>query len=298
MSDIKIMKAVEYDKLPAKYKKATPFESITDETHWLQPKYDGCFGMAVIHDDPADSRMLSRTGEDYSASCGHILDELRSRVIGSGMNMVFPFVVLGEVWHPEWDFPKISGCFRRQSPSPELHFVACDLLPEGLTTPVPYSYRLSALMELVPIHAYCPGDYRTYTTENWTAWGTDAQTLARRLKENGQYDGAILRDPTKGYTIGLVKQGEVIKVKPLMSLDLRVWSRGWELGEKTGRKVWTIEVDYKGVKTSVGSGVPHNEEDVPLNNQIVEIECMGITEDGKLREPRFKGIRHDKESAD
>ena len=33
-------------------------------------------------------------------------------------------------------------------------------------------------------------------------------------------------------------------------------------------------------------------------NQIAEIEFMELTADGKLREPRFKGWRHDKEQPD
>ena len=126
----------------------------------------------------------------------------------------------------------------------------------------------------------------------------DPNVAAAKLKATGKYDGAILRDPNAGYKIGLVKNGEIVKVKPVLSLDLVVTDVFTEPGAKTGRPVYSIEVIYKGVKSKVGSGVPHKREDVPDIGQIAEVECMDITAEGKLREPRFKGIRFDKEQAD
>jgi ATP-dependent DNA ligase len=53
------------------------------------------------------------------------------------------------------------------------------------------------------------------------------------------------------------------------------------------------------VRSWVGSGVPHNIDVSELApGAIVEVEAMGLTPDGKLREPRFKGIRYDKAGAD
>jgi DNA ligase-1 len=96
----------------------------------------------------------------------------------------------------------------------------------------------------------------------------------------------------------MVKNGEIIKVKPTLSLDLRVLQVHVAEGIKTGRPVHTIDVWYNGVRTRVGSGIPHSFNDVPQAGQIVEIECMGLTLTGALREPRFKGIRLDKEQPD
>ena len=135
-------------------------------------------------------------------------------------------------------------------------------------------------------------------TEKAPSTWPEVALAAAKLKATGKYDGAILRDPNAGYKIGLVKNGEIVKVKPVFSLDLRVTDVFTELGEKTGRNVYSIEVIYKGVKSKVGSGIPHNRADVPNIGDIAEVECMDFTADGKLREPRFKGIRHDKESPD
>ena len=129
-------------------------------------------------------------------------------------------------------------------------------------------------------------------------WAGDARDFARLWQSLGGYDGAILRNPGTTYTPGLVKHGEIIKVKPLLSLDLRCVGWNSKPGEKTGRDVYTITVEYKGVLTDVGSGMPHNETDVPRPGDIVQIDALGVTADGKLREPRFIAIRHDKEEPD
>lgn len=297
-----ILKALDYDKLPVKFKKAAPFDALVDMGWWMQPKYDGCFGMAVIKHNRADSRMLSRTGEDYTASCGHILDELHVCVEEAGGCIIDDgFVVLGEVWHPEWSFPKISGSMRRRAPCPDLHFVANDLLPAGLVSCWEYKDRYEDLLGLVGgVNSFTAQDQQVYaaltTSQEVRKFNESPTEWAARLKSMGGYDGVILRDPRAGYTVGDAKRGEIIKVKPVMSLDLRIGAIITDVGAKTGRDVYSIAVDYNGVTSLVGSGMPHV-LDFSIGD-IAEVECMGITEDGKLREPRFKGIRHDKLKAD
>src|SRR5690606_17449379 len=101
-------------------------------------------------------------------------------------------------------------------------------------------------------------------------------------------------DPNAVWFRGDSKVGELIKVKPTLALDLRCVNYGIETGEKTGRKVVTLVVHYRGVETTVGSGVPHDLDPYTVAGKIIEVECLGVTEDGKLREPRFKGVRFDK----
>jgi len=299
MSDYIVMRAVEFSKLPATFKKIFKNEKgLVEAGYWMQKKYDGCMGIAMIRGD-GTSQMLSRTGEDYTKSCEHIIEALLDAKADTwdGDGQCWDdFIVIGEVWQPisEAAFPEISGKFRRQSPSPELRFVANDLLPAGFNTDKPYSKRFQELCELVDHNG--TAEVRVATTLFDTCDNPMAQAL--EWQGEGGFDGGILRNPDAGYTVGIVKNGEIVKIKPTLSLDLRSDLRGWEYGEKTGRKVWTISVTYRGVKTSVGSGVPHDEADVPANGSIVEIECLGITADGRLREPRFRGIRHDKVAPD
>jgi DNA ligase-1 len=296
MADIKYMKAVEWDKLPAAFKKANSQRMAAHAGMWLQRKYDGCFGKAEISVDRGKCRMVSRTGEDYSASCRHILNDLHDAA--SDMGSFDPFCVLGEVWAEGIDFPTISGWFRTQTKGAQraLCFVMHDMLTPDMQTAYNYSSRFGNVEELVR-DCVMP-NLRVAATYRCGEWDGDPLEWAITWKAEGGYDGAILRDPTKGYTFGLVKNGEIIKVKPVLSLDIRCLGYAVETGEKTGRPVYTIRVEYQGVITAVGSGVPHAFDKVPRKGQIVQIDCMGLTEDGRLREPRFITNRSDKDTPD
>jgi DNA ligase-1 len=72
----------------------------------------------------------------------------------------------------------------------------------------------------------------------------------------------------------------------------------YKKGEKTGRDVLTLTVAYRGVETEVGSGIPHDLHWTDAFAKIVEIECMAVNPNNTLREPRFKGLRWDKERPD
>ena len=70
-----------------------------------------------------------------------------------------------------------------------------------------------------------------------------------------------------------------------------------EPGEKTGRLVAVLVVSYRGIRCKVGSGVPHDLTGINIGS-IVEVEALGVTEKGLLREPRFQGMRTDKPKPD
>jgi ATP-dependent DNA ligase len=289
------LKAVEYDKLPATFRKKYPsVEALQKAGWWLQLKYDGCYGKAIVSLDPSRRRMLSRTGEDYTASTRHILDDLARRATAQ-YGAFEDFVVLGEVWHPKWPFPTISGAFRRQAAAPDLRFACHDILTMDMESSIPYRDRYLHLYRLLgfPVAGNISFIVDNHRSGDW--FGT-ALDWALKWKARGNYDGVVLRNPEGWYYPGLVKHGEIVKVKPVLALDLRIDEVLVDTGEKTGRDVYTIKVTYRGVQSSVGSGVPHNFKFGP--GAIAEIECMGLTADGRLREPRFKGIRHDKETPD
>lgn len=292
MADIKYMKAVEFDKLPAPFKKKHTLVGLGREGYWLQRKYDGCFGKATIQAKLEDCRMESREGKDYTPSCARILAQLHSLAEGD------TFAILGEVWKRGVKFPEISGRFRRQSAGEQdLDFVINDVLTLDMETLVPYRQRFAIAAEFVYEGTPQPN---ILLAENFEFWDDTDGPLphALRWKNEGGFDGAILRNPDAGYTFGLVKDGAIIKVKPVLSLDLACLTIMGTKGDKTGRDVYTIQVKYRGVVSNVGSGVPHKPEDLPDIGQIVQIDSMGLTEDGKLREPRFIAIRTDKDTAD
>lgn len=285
-----IQKATEFSKQKAEFKKLHTLDGLA-RTHIAQRKYDGCH-MVVRMGTDGHIDLLSRTGEDV-LSCDHI---------GEQCQFAFDrgWVIFGEVWREKTPFPEISGMFRRHNPEPTLKFVPYDIVPSGSFAlgihDVPYSLRMKHLYSrlrhaqagcpsLVECEYYPPGTY------------SSPAELACQVVARGGYDGLILRDLDAHWHKAEAKNGELIKVKPVMSLDLRIVEVHKDKGERTGRDVYTLSVEYRGVISKVGSGVPHDIGDI-ARMQIAEIECMGTTADGKLREPRFKGIRHDKLEAD
>ena len=291
MSDYIVMKPVELSATCAAFRKKHPnYQSLIDAGYWLQRKYDGCCGVAVFAPgQPA--MMLSRTGEDYSVSCRLILEKLEDRLEGGAC------IVIGEVWHPSWDFPKISGRFRQQREAEaELVFRTFDMIPwtaymAGVYN-VPYSARFRRMVD----HGLPVAD----TKPNLLGLPSPLE-LAVKWKLEGGYDGAILRDPNAGYICADAKLGQVVKVKPVMSLDLRVTKVSViQQPTKLGGQI-TVQLP-DGQYNDVGSGLTQANLKEFLTeleagqwiNQIAEIEFMGYQPDGKLREPRFKGLRFDK----
>jgi DNA ligase-1 len=315
MADELILKAVEFDKTSAAFRKQYKDEEALHKAGWVaQPKYDGVFGMACIREELMQSRMLSRTGEDYTLQCQHIVQSLWDALMHVRGTGWYGAVVLGEVWHPELPQPTISGDFRRHRPAPHLIFMANDLLPmaaDGMaaSTKRRYSDRHEDLCAtFVALRSREP----VQVARTAILSGADKATImseARAYVKRGGYDGLILRDPNAGYYRGLAKNGEIVKVKPSLTLDLRVVGIEEGLGKHAGR-LGSITVEYRGVQTRVGTGFTDADriaywpwrlllgDHLDIIGKIVEIEAMGLTDAGALREPRFKGVRFDKKEPD
>ena len=277
-----IQKAVEWGKLSAKFKKQWGSVDNLDPTRWVaQPKYDGCH--VIIDTD--SGRVFSRANEDVR-SMDHILDMLPKG-----------YVFQGEAYIRNTPFKDISGAFRRHANQPQLKAVLYDLhRPDEFYNGLNETQYHARHSELFGLLRNVPGFGWVATNLNMP--GITHSELAARYVAAGGYDGLILRDTLSYWEAGLAREGQIIKVKPSVSLDLRVEEVLKATGEKTGRDVFTLLVSYRGVKTTVGSGVPHKEEDLPLPGQIVEVECMAVNTNNTLREPRFKGIRYDKTEPD
>ncbi|QGH45057.1 ATP-dependent DNA ligase [Bacteriophage Titan-X] len=315
-----VHKAVEVRKVK---KKLQPTEAQLRTEYLAQPKYDGCNMVAIkrghwvptvekglhaikfedVTMQPVDRGVVdlfSRTNEQV-VSAHHIENALASAPF-------FPVgVYFGEYWHPEIDQPTVSGMFRKKDGTQytEPMFVIFDFVTleeweQGFSdlTYVERVNRLPKLVGMIP-----EGKAPVFAAESQGFLSDQelgSMEAAKLLCESGPYDGLILRKPSGKWRKGdLGTEGEVIKVKPTMTLDLRVLGVNVAEGEKTGRAVYTVIVDLGDGKTQeVGSGVPHQLSQVPNVGDIVEIEAMSFSKFGLLREPRFKGIRHDKLEAD
>lgn len=293
-----VHKAVELDKVQ---KKLRPSDDVLRTEYLAQPKYDGCNCVVVKGANAAEHiKIYSRTGEEV-LSAEHIKEALANA----------PFapigVYLGEYWHPTIDQPTVSGMFRKkdgtQYTDPMLvvfDFISIGEWEQGFS-PLTYLDRVGRLPVTLSKIEECKAPFFLAESQGFLVdQELSPMEAATLLCEGGAYDGLILRKPSGTWTKGdKGTKGEVIKIKPTLTLDLRVVQINQAVGEKTGRSVYTVVVDLgDGKVQEVGSGVPHDWRDVPFINHIVEIEAMSFSKYGLLREPRFKGIRYDKTEAD
>jgi ATP-dependent DNA ligase len=276
--DYIIHKAVEIAKVKKKLQKTVEEYSAT---YWAFRKYDGC--CAILK----DGKTFSRTGEEYQC-----LNEVADFLQGEYPELVF----IGEAWWPGKDqFNLISGEFRRQCISDKLLFIVHDIIPredfDRGRCDMPFCDRECTLVDGLD------GEFngRIQLAQGWMA-GTygNAQDKCNELVDEGGYDGLVLRDPDGLWVVGSGTTGEIIKIKRKLSFDLQVLEVNTAIGGKTGRTVYKLVVNFQGLRLGVGSGLPHDPADVPSVGDIVEVEAMDYSSDGLLREPRYKGIRHDK----
>lgn len=295
MPKYNIQAAKEFDDQSAAWRKGHPSLAALERTHLAQRKYDGCNMIVRISSD-GHGEAISRTGEQV-LSVDHIINDVEE-VYGRG------WCVMGEVWREDTPFPEISGMYRRHNAEPTLRFVVYDIVPAGSFAiglhDVPYRTRFSYLVRklrevaktapedssLIECAYYPPGTYG------------DPQALANQLVAQGGYDGLVLRDPASWWEAAEARDGQLIKVKPIMSFDLRVV--GVEEGKgKMAGMAGKLVLEFRGKQIKAGGGDYDTRRSWFANpesiiGKIMEVECLGVTEDGSLREPRLKGERFDK----
>ena len=269
----------------AAFKKQHPtLDDLPSEDYIMMAKYDGC--LAIIKPDG----VITRTGEAISSIPQCLKDAAK---------LLPDHVIFGEVYKFDTPFKDISGAFRRHKPQPDLFVMVFDAVPfddwKAGKCDKPYIARYAALKDAW---------LRTPTANLIVASALDLgspQGFANALVRKGGHDGAIIRRKDAPWTTGASKNGEAIKVKPVQSLDLRAVDWFYGKGKHAGR-AGGIVVGYRGVTTQVGTGFSDAERETIASqgtrNQIAEVEFMEFTEDGKLREPRFKGWRYDKSEPD
>ena len=254
---------------------------------WMvQPKYDGVHIM--IH---TDGYVRTRTGEEV-LSVPHLLEQARE-AFGPGQ------VLFCEAYKFGTPHKDINGATRRQYTQPDLVGVVYDVVTQeefdnGFADR-PYWARLdyAAINVTGAPGLITPAEYQ-YQYDS--VINVDALALEYKNHKRDAYDGLILRDTTAPWRRGAAKEGEVIKVKPSLTLDLLVVGHRVEI--KPTKLGGAITVVYNGVESDVGSGLTQSilealTQGAKAAGRIAEVECLGITPDGKLREPRFKGFRHD-----
>lgn len=261
-------------------------------------KYDGCQAITILYADGRMPLCLSRTGEEYVS----FLPAARqlAAVLRPQVNLYNGLVVFSEAWKPDTEFRHLSGAFRRGQEDPELQLRVWDAVTiaefDAGKSHLPFATRLDEY--LFPLILASPHPL-VAMAESW-APGTygNPQDLSNTLVKGGGADGAVFRDMLAGWEKGKENGDESLKVKSEVSLALRVIDVHEEPGAKTGRPVFTITVEYRGARTKVGSGMPHERDAVPKVGDIVEVLCMEVRSNSVLREPRYKGKRDDVHTPD
>ena len=302
-----VHKAIELDKLSSKAR-----AGLTDLDWIVSPKYDGCHAVFLFNDGQ-HVITLSRSGEPVK-SMAHIAEHLLETY--PALKDAGRVAICGEAWALGLEFNEISGLFRRQYPAPELWFVPFDCVPWDYgqldTTPIlgqlndapyptPYRTRLGALVD-----GFTPLLGRQVIRPRFTPLHGDLSEVfeaatyeAKRLKAltTGAYDGAVLARSAGTYQVGSGKGGEFIKCKPLLSETVTVIGADLDKGAKTGKSTAALLFELAGKVQKVSTGLTQQQVDeitaVGWVGKRIEVEAMGITVNGYLREPRFKGIRND-----
>lgn len=304
MADYIVHKAVEIDGLSKKQ-----LQSLAEHKGWVvMPKYDGCHAV-ICFDDGVHVNTYSRTGETVH-SLNHVARALPDH---------YPFLkqgqwaICGEAWNPELEFNEVSGQFRRHDPNAaDLYFVPFDVVPWAYNTdttsaPVvylnpddestPFIERITRLRGMKP----CPSKVIAPFFFFVDSLSEVPVQYAKDLKARGTYDGAIMAKADGVYKVGSGKGGEFLKIKPLISYSVKVTGAELAKGEKTGKNTAALLFELDGKTQKVSTGLTQAQVDSIAGADgmaiwqgcVIEVEAMGKTVNGYLREPRFKGIRSD-----
>lgn len=289
-----IQKPIEPDNMTARAK--LHFDTFRYR-YLLQPKYDGCACAVIVY--PAvwakPPKVLSSTGEIVPMSMERAAEELR---VNFGPQLTAPAVFIGEAWSPNMEFKDISGAFRRQKEVSGLLLAVHDVVEIDENGQF-YShdtyeqrYAYLALLFGRALSTGCVLKAPVFPIQ-----GNDPDGYAKQLQLLGGYDGAMMKDSQGLYEPERVKMAEAVKVKPLVELDLLCTGFEAAVGAKTGRKTVALLIRMKdGVIGKVATGLSEDEQANPEQfvGKILAVEALGFYGTGLLREPRVKGIRHDK----
>lgn len=260
----------------------------------LSQKVDGVYCLALKMEGKVT--IYSRTGEVYT-SMKHIEDELNKYMINSNI------IIFEASSYKTRKQSVVSGWARdTKEQHPELH-AACHTfitLDDFVGKPtIPYAEGLKILYTLLEGHD------KTKVIIIHQEYVNSLEEALKQVELIWTHcgEGAVLRNPN-AYWQGGKRNEDNIKIKEKITLDLEVIGVFVGKGKYTGMLGGVTCRYADGKVVDVGSGFTDAQRSDFWNDQeliigkIVEIEAMKESDKGKLREPRFKGIRHDKLKGD
>lgn len=291
MTTYHVQKPVERDKV----NKSVCFYP-TPHTHALFTKYDGVH-VILEHDEYGDLWAWSRTKELLRGVTEHLrLGNLPQPPKGT--------LWFAELWSIFLTFPEISGLTRRHKldagEAQSLTIRVFDALKadeylEGFSAR-PWAQRVRDVPEHLQPAAL---DFKGAWTDEHL--GNLSKLVHVPSTQRGPVDGLIVRDMNAPWKPGPATDGAVVKFKPRPTYDLRVVGVEEGKGRLTGKLGAVIVETRPGVTCKVGTGFDDATRSLSMQSwvgKIIEVSTLGVTKDGKLREPAFIRVRNDKEEAD
>jgi ATP-dependent DNA ligase len=297
VSRVLVHKAIEPDDLSVKGKKkfdALVADLIDQDAYAIvQPKHDGVYAQFQFDFTLGIWQAWSRTGELYTSvgqDSGIIKSFEQTAINTRAYN--------GELWLPNTQHSVINGKARKKDPQylELILFDSFDLTKTPTEDREVYRDRMEYLFS---------GD-GVQPVKNLPVRGklfslSDLYDMAREITTRGSsaYDGLMLKDANGLYVPGRGKDGEAIKIKPRKTGDFRVVGTTRGKGNRAGG-IGALVVDLGGgIHCEVGTGLSMVDVyDRDFTNKLVEVEYLGVTPKGLLREPSYKLIRNDKTEAD
>lgn len=263
-------------------------------------KLDGVFAFAVIQD--TEVHIFSRTGEEYK-SLEHLKPELWDL-----HNMCGYEVFIFECYAKGVPQPTISGWCRDTK---KQHLEVDAYIHDGMTweefknpeDSVDYKYRQSSIA-LSFFNIGFSHHHLHFLRQEVKNNEVELMQMANEIWAAGG-EGVVARPLYSGYQPGKRNAG-MVKLKKGVSFDLKVVSLEEGTGKYKNHVGKLVCADRNGKVIKVGSGLTDEERKRwwseffydEIVGKIVQVDAMAVSTKGVLREPRFKGIRHDKTEVD
>jgi len=287
-----VHKAIDLDKLSSRNAPIIdPETGLPCRQHYSwEKKYDGC-SVIVVVDLAGEVTFWSRDGKPCT-SLGHLAGNFARLRPGT--------VLFGEAWAYGKEFREISGAFRRKAVQEHLHVKVFDTVSlhefEQGRSDLPYRVRRDDALHCV----HRCGHSRITLANDCMPW--EVGELASHPSD--AYDGAVAKRWDGLWIAGAGTGGEVLKIKNVVDVDLEVIRVEEGEGKHAGR-LGAIVCRYdNGIELRVGTGFSDLQrrawwlDKYDIIGRIVRVVGMKDSGKGSLREPRFKGVRHDKDTPD
>ena len=261
---------------------------------WISEKFDGVFCCAFYKPDGTVG-IFSRTGEEY-LSMNHLKSQLFYTLLDKRLRLLVLFeamidgekqiVISGACRDPKKQHPEIKAYVHSFIDKDNWFMRAWEVKDFNIGRK----------------HLIATATKDVFFIPNYIVTNLDSAYIAASIVWDRGGEGVVLTFNADKYQPG--KRNEsMIKIKQGVSVDLEVVDTYEGKGKYSGTLGGLI-CRYKDNKSIKVSGMTDVERSAwwgyksLIVGKIVQIDAMAESANGLLREPRFKGIRYDKDTAD